>query len=131
VKVVALDHGAVRTGVAVSDETGTLARPLTVVERVGTEAGFAALLEVLQAQRPARIVVGLPLSLDGREHGQARSARAFAQRLAAAVEVSVELVDERFTSKLADQRGGSASRDARAAATLLEDYLRTVDGQGT
>jgi len=45
--------------------------------------------------------------------------------------VPVELVDERFTTKLADQRGGSAARDARAAATLLEDYLRTVDGQGT
>jgi putative pre-16S rRNA nuclease len=131
VKIVALDHGTVRTGVAVCDETGTVARPLTVVERVGTEAGFAALLALLEAERPARIVVGLPLSLDGREHGQARSARAFAARLAAAVEVPVELVDERFTSKLADQRGGSAARDARAAATLLEDYLRTVDGQGS
>jgi putative Holliday junction resolvase len=131
VKVVALDHGSVRTGVAVCDETGTVARPLTVVERVGTEAGFAALLALLESERPERIVVGLPLSLDGREHGQARSARAFAVRLAAAVEVPVELVDERFTTKLADQRGGSAARDARAAATLLEDYLRTVDGQAT
>jgi putative pre-16S rRNA nuclease len=127
-KVVALDHGAARTGVAVCDETGTVARPLTVVERVGTEAGFAELLALLAAESPARIVVGLPLSLDGREHGQARAARAFAARLAAAVEVPVELFDERFTSKLADQRGGSAARDSRAAATLLEDYLRTVDG---
>ena len=130
-KIVALDHGSVRTGVAVCDETGTLARPLTVVERVGTDAGFAVLLALLEAEKPARIVVGLPLSLDGREHAQARSARAFAARLAAAVEVPVELADERFTSKLADQRGGSAARDARAAATLLEDYLRMVDGQGT
>jgi putative Holliday junction resolvase len=131
VKVVALDHGTVRTGVAVCDETGTVARPLTVVDRVGTEAGFAALLALLVAERPARVVVGLPLSLDGREHGQARSARAFAARLTAAVEIPVELFDERFTTKLADQRGGSAPRDARAAATLLEDYLRMVDGQGT
>lgn len=130
-KLVALDHGTVRTGVAVSDETGTIARPLTVVERVGTEAGFAALLAIITSERPGRIVVGLPLSLDGREHGQARSARAFAARLSAAVEVPVELFDERFTSKLADQRGGAAGRDARAAATLLEDYLRTVHGLGT
>ena len=130
-KVVALDHGTVRTGVAVCDETGTIARPLTVVERVGTEAGFASLLALLETEAPGRIVVGLPLSLDGREHGQARAVRAFAARLSAAVEVPVELVDERFTTKLADQRGGSAARDARAAATLLEDYLRTVDGQGT
>jgi putative pre-16S rRNA nuclease len=131
VKVLALDHGTARTGVAVSDETGTLARPLTVVQRVGTDAGFAALLGLLETEAPARIVVGLPLSLDGREHDQARAARAFAARLSAAVQTPVELVDERFTTKLADQRGGSAARDARAAATLLEDYLRMVDGQGT
>ena len=130
-RVVALDHGTVRTGVAVSDETGTLARPLTVVDRVGTDAGFAALLVLLEAEKPARVVVGLPLSLDGREHGQARAARAFAARLRAAVDVPVELFDERFTTKLADQRGGTAARDARAAATLLEDYLRTVHGQTT
>lgn len=130
-KLVALDHGTVRTGVAVCDETGTVARPLTVVERVGTDAGFAALLALLEAEQPGRIVVGLPLSLGGGEHGQARSARAFAARLSAAVEVPVELFDERFTSKLADQRGGAAARDARAAATLLEDYLRTVHGQAT
>jgi len=76
-------------------------------------------------------VLGLPRSLGGGEHGQARSARAFAARLSAAVEVPVELFDERYTTKLADQRGGVARRDARAAATLLEDYLRTVHGQGT
>jgi putative holliday junction resolvase len=131
VKIIALDHGSVRTGVAVCDETGTVARPLTVVQRVGTDAGFAALVSLLQAEQPRRIVVGLPLSLDGREHAQARLARAFAERLIEAVDVPVELFDERFTSKLADQGGGAAARDARAAATLLEDYLRTVHEQGT
>jgi putative holliday junction resolvase len=131
VKIVALDHGTARTGVAVCDETETIASPLTVIPRVGTDDGFAALLALLEAQRPARVVVGLPLSLDGREHGQARAAKAFAARLREAVGVPVELYDERFTSKLADQRGGRASRDARAAATLLEDYLRMVHGQST
>jgi putative Holliday junction resolvase len=126
VKILALDHGSARTGVAVCDETGTLARPLTVVERVGTEAGFAALLALIEREKPRRIVVGLPLSLDGGEHGQARLARAFAARLEAHVAIPVELFDERFTSRLADQRGGRAARDARAAATLLEDYLRTA-----
>ncbi|MCX6364807.1 MAG: Holliday junction resolvase RuvX [Actinobacteria bacterium] len=125
-RVLALDHGAVRTGVAISDETATLARPLTVLDRVGTEAGFAALLDLLRSEAPGCVVVGLPVSLDGREHDQARLARAFAVRLAAAVDLPVELYDERFTSRLADQRGGRAARDARAAATLLEDYLRTI-----
>ena len=122
-RIVALDHGAVRTGVAISDETGTLARPLAVVEKVDTEAGFATLLDLLAEHAPGRIVVGLPLSLDGREHAQAGRARGFAARLGAAVSVPVDMYDERFTSKLADQRGGRAGRDARAAATLLEDYL--------
>ena len=126
-RVVALDHGTARTGVAVSDETATLARPLAVVERVGTDAGFADLLALLTTQEPTRIIVGLPVSLDGREHEQARRARAFAARLAAAVDVPVVLFDERFTTRLADRRGGRAARDARAAATLLEDYLRTAD----
>ncbi len=130
-KVLALDHGTVRTGVAVSDVTGTLARPLTVLERVDSDAGFAALLALVRAERPGQVVVGLPLSLDGGEHVQARRARAFATRLAAAVGVPVELFDERYTTLLADRRGGSAARDARAAATLLEEYLRTRNAQGT
>jgi putative Holliday junction resolvase len=125
-RVLALDHGAVRTGVAISDETATLARPLTVIDRVETEAGFAALLAVVHSEAPGCVVVGLPVSLDGREHDQARRARAFAARLAAAVDLPVELYDERYTSRLADQRGGRAPRDARAAANLLEDYLRTI-----
>jgi putative Holliday junction resolvase len=126
-RVLALDYGAARTGVAVSDVTGTVARPVTVVESVDSRAGSAALAAVVAAEHPQLIVVGLPVSLDGREHAQASSARAFAARLAAAVDIPVELYDERFTTKLADQRGGKASRDARAAATLLESYLRTVD----
>ena len=128
-RVLALDHGAARTGVAVSDPTGTLARPLTVVAKVDCDAGFAELLRLLADEAPERIVVGLPVSLDGAEREQAARARAFAARLAAAVEVPVELYDERFTSKVADQRGGRAARDARAAATLLEDYLKRADDQ--
>lgn len=129
-KVLALDHGAARTGVAVSDQTGTLATPLTVVSGVDTRAGFAALLTLLGEERPARVVVGLPLSLAGGEHAQACRARAFAARLRASIDVPVELFDERFTTLLADRRGGRAARDARAAATLLEDYLRTLRARG-
>ena len=130
--ILALDHGTVRTGVAVSDETGTLARPLTVVERVGTERrvrGAARACSRPSARRASWSACRCR-STAGSTARRAR-ARAFAARLAAAVEVPVDLYDERFTSKLADQRGGAAARDARAAATLLEDYLRTVDDQGT
>lgn len=125
-RILALDHGAVRTGVAISDETATLARPLTTIGKVDTAPGFAALLSLLEAEAPGLVVVGLPVSLDGREHEQARRARSFAERLKATVALPVELYDERFTSRMADQRGGRASRDARAAATLLEYYLRMI-----
>jgi len=129
VRILALDHGQVRTGVAISDETGTLATPLTVIDQVESAAGQAELLALIAERRPERVVVGLPVSLDGREHAQARRARSFAARLAASLEVPVELYDERFTSALADRRGGRAARDARAAAALLEDYLRTLGGE--
>ena len=123
-RVMALDHGAARTGVAVSDATGTLATPLTIVQRVDGDAGFARLLELIAEDSPDTIVVGLPVSLDGREHAQAARARAFARRLTAATAVPVTTYDERFTTKVAAQRGGRAPVDARGAAVILEDYLR-------
>ena len=116
-KVLALDYGSARTGVAVSDPTGTLARPLAVVERVATDDGFAKLLAMIAAEQPELVVVGMPLTLRG-EHGeQARETSAFAERLRGSVAVPVESFDERFTSVLA---GGD---DARAAAHLLSGYL--------
>ena len=116
-KVLALDFGAARTGVAVSDPTGTVARPLTTVQSALTDAGFARLLAVISAEAPEVIVVGMPLTLRG-EHGeQAQATTAFVERLRTASDVPVETYDERFTSVLA---GGD---DARAAAHLLEGYL--------
>jgi putative Holliday junction resolvase len=116
-KVLALDFGSARTGVAVSDPTGTVARPMTTVERATTDAGFAALVDVISAEEPELVVVGMPLTLRG-EHGeQARATEAFVERLRAAIAAPVDTFDERFTSVLA---GGD---DARAAAHLLSSYL--------
>ena len=121
-KVLALDYGAARTGVAVSDPTGTLARPLCVVERAGSAAGLARVAELVRAESAERVVVGLPLTLAG-EHGeQARETQRFADTLRAALGVPVELFDERFTTDLAEA-GGDAPEDARAAAHLLTGYL--------
>jgi len=116
-KTLALDYGSARTGVAVSDPTGTIARPLLVVAAVGTPKGFARLLEVIGAEEPERIVVGLPLTLRGEHGAQADETAEFVERLRGAVAMPVETYDERFTSVLA---GGD---DARAAAHLLSTYL--------
>jgi putative Holliday junction resolvase len=125
VKVVAVDFGAARTGVAVSDPTGTLARPLGVVERAGTERGLAALVELIRTEEPERVVVGLPLTLRGERGEQAQVTERFVESLRAAVDVPVESFDERFTTALAESTGMDARtpEDARAAAHLLTSYL--------
>jgi putative holliday junction resolvase len=126
VRLLALDYGVARTGVAVSDETGSIARPLTVVARAGRAGGLEAIKELVSAQSATLVVVGLPVSLDGREHGQAREVRSFVARLRGAVDVPVVLYDERFTTAIARQRGGKGPLDARAAAQILEEYLNST-----
>ena len=116
-KVLALDYGSARTGIAVSDPTGTLARPLGVAHSVRTRAGFDGLLETIRAEQPERVVVGLPLTLRGEAGEQARETMHFVDALRGAISVPVETYDERFTSSLA---GGDA---ARAAAYILSSYL--------
>jgi putative Holliday junction resolvase len=123
VKVMALDYGSARTGVAVSDPTGTLARPLSIVEKAGTEAGLAELARLAAAEDAERIVVGLPLTLRGERGEQAAETERFAAALRAAVDIPVELFDERFTTDLAQRTAGSAPEDAVAAAHLLSGWL--------
>jgi putative holliday junction resolvase len=118
VKVLALDYGSARTGVAVSDPTGTVVRPVTTVLQAATDAGFAKLRAVIDAESPELVVVGMPLTLRGEAGAQAQETSAFVDRLRAGVGVPVETYDERFTSVLA---GGD---DARAAAHLLESFLQ-------
>ena len=124
-KVVALDYGAARTGVAASDPTGTLARPVGVVERVRTEAGLEQLVEVIRAEAPERVIVGIPLTLRGERGEQAAETEEFIDSLRGALDIPVEGFDERFTTDLAEQDPGSRNlpRDARAAAHLLTSYL--------
>ncbi len=122
-KVLALDYGSARTGVAVSDPSGTLARPVGIVERARTKEGRRRLLELIERESPERVVVGLPLTLRGTRGPQARETEAFVAELRAAVAVPVETFDERFTTALAARSAGDAAEDARAAAHLLSSWL--------
>lgn len=129
--MLALDYGEARTGVAVSDATGTLARPLTVVEAAGSEAGLRRLAEIVAAEEPERVVVGLPLTLRGEAGAQAEETSRFVERLRGALDVPVESFDERFTTALAARaRSARAPEDARAAAHLLESYLAWAERRG-
>jgi putative holliday junction resolvase len=120
VKVLALDYGAARTGVAVSDPTGTLARPLRIVARAASEEGMKELADLVRGEEVERVVVGLPLTLRGERGEQAEETERFAEALEAILDVPVERFDERFTTTLA---GPGGDDDARAAAHLLTSYL--------
>jgi putative Holliday junction resolvase len=123
-RVLALDHGTVRCGCALSDPSGTLATPLPVIEP--PEARTVA--ELVDEHAVERVVVGMPLHLSGEEGSQAGLARSFAHELEAILAVPVDTYDERLTSRMADasrRRGASAARDSLAAAHLLESYLES------
>jgi putative Holliday junction resolvase len=128
VKVVALDFGRARTGVAVSDPTGTVARPVGVVERAATDAGLARLAALIADEGAERVVVGLPLTMRGERGEQARETEAFVEALGAVTDVPVVTFDERFTTDLAARTPSAAPEDARAAAHLLTSYLAWSSG---
>lgn len=133
-RVLAVDYGSARTGLAVSDETGVLARPVGVVERVMSEAGMGRMLEQIAELGPDRIVVGMPLTLRG-EHGrQAAETLDFIHELEARCPIPIETYDERFTTAMATRTGKSSDRhaeDAVAAAHLLEGYLHRLAGSSS
>jgi putative Holliday junction resolvase len=123
VKVLALDYGRARTGVAVSDPTGTIARPVGVVEQAGSDQGLARLMQLIGEHEVECVIVGMPLTLRGERGEQARETEAFIETLAGATDVPVVAFDERFTTDLAEQTPAAAAEDARAAAHLLSSYL--------
>jgi putative Holliday junction resolvase len=130
-RALALDYGAVRCGVAVSDPTGTLSTPLDAVVRPGSRDGLAEIAELVRERGVGTVVVGLPLTLAGDESAQTAEARAFAARVRDAVApVPVELYDERLTTAQARRTGGSADEDSRAAAHLLEAWLARGEAAG-
>lgn len=120
-RILALDHGAARVGVAVCDPTETLARPLCVVP-----PDPAAVADIVAEEAVELVCVGLPVTLAGDEGAQAAEARAFAGQLESLLKVPVVTYDERLTTRLAEssaQAGAAAPADALAAAHLLESFM--------
>jgi putative Holliday junction resolvase len=126
-RVLALDYGRARTGLAVSDVTGTLARPVGVVSRVRSKAGRAELLRRIRELEPERVVVGMPITLRGQRGRQAGETEAFVAELRAVCPVPVDTLDERYTTALAVRLNGT-DNDAVAAAHLLKGYLERFAG---
>jgi putative Holliday junction resolvase len=133
-RVLGLDLGEKRIGLAVSDEDARIAFPAGFLERKGKRRTLAALCALVRERGVGRAVVGLPLHMDGRRGPEAEAAEAFARDLAEAAAIPVELHDERWTSVAAEralretgrrarERKGRGEVDAIAATLLLSAYL--------
>lgn len=122
-RILALDYGSARCGVAVSDPTGLLATPIDSVDEPRSDRGLGEIARLVGERGVEEVVVGLPVSLSGEEGPQAAEAREFAARLAERLDVPVTTFDERYTTALARRTPGRLPEDSRAAAHLLETYL--------
>jgi putative Holliday junction resolvase len=130
--VLALDVGAARIGVAVSDPTALLASPRGVIRRRSTAQAIEAVLREVAETHAELVVVGLPISLDGQLHDQAHAVQAFGQRLARRLSIPVVYWDERLSTVTAAEALRAAGvrperirerLDAAAAAVILQDFL--------
>jgi len=131
-KVMSVDFGLRRMGVAVSDEGGSLARPLATLKVKEGRDPAGALLDLVRGHAPGKIVVGDPRRLDGSPGTLSALAADFAERLRKRLGVPIEMWDERLTTVAAQEklREAGASRrkrralaDSAAAAVILQDFL--------
>lgn len=131
-RIMALDLGEKRIGVALSDETQLIARSYTVIERTSRDADYRQIAEIVSGEDVGFLVVGLPVQLDGQEGQIAAWVRDYTQELAQRLGIGYTFWDESFTTKQAStsmrERGTRAREqrdwiDAVAAAFILQDYL--------
>ena len=123
-RVLGVDVGMSRTGVAISDPLGVTCTPLPVIREREPERTLLKVVAVAQEYGAEQIVVGLPRPLGGGTNQQLQSVVAFAERLATLAELPILTWDERFTSKLAEGAGKrSGEQDSVAACYMLQDYL--------
>ncbi len=131
-RILALDHGTVRVGVAVSDELGMIARPLEFILAEPWEGFIARFNQLLAELHPEQIIVGMPRNMDGSMGPAAEKVRVFIERMRETVSVPIRTWDERLTTvqaqrmlrqsghKAKDQKG---KMDQTAAAIILQSYL--------
>lgn len=138
VRLLAIDPGDKRTGLAVGDTMTRLVTPAGVIELpLNGVPLIDELVRRIRHHEASRVVIGLPLNMDGTEGPRAKLVRAFGERLRAKTEAAIVYQDERLTSVQADwamarsgltHKGKKKRRDALAAAAILRDYLETRAG---
>jgi len=130
-KILALDYGSQRVGIAISDEAGQHAFPRAAVPGGDRSKLISALEKIIVSESVERIVIGLPLTLRGETGPQAAEVLAATRDFSSALNVPVDFEDERMSSSLADRYSDSSfSRDSLAAAAILESYLERRHNHG-
>ena len=124
--VLAVDPGEARIGLAISDSTATIARPLQVIEHISRQQNAAAIAEVAAAHSAELILIGLPLDDEGEIGHQARRSLRLVDELMKATGVAVETWDESGSTQMAGKKDEMI--DARTDAYILQDYLDTLAG---
>jgi putative holliday junction resolvase len=134
-RILAVDFGSARTGLAATDWTGTISVPLERIDARDEAVVIAAIVELVAERQAEVVVVGVPLSVDGGENQRAQQTRAFAARLGTALQVPVATIDESHSTDEAHERlkqgGLKASQrkrlaDSVAALVILERYRATL-----
>lgn len=131
-KILGIDHGNVRIGIAISDESGSFARPLTIITHVSRAEDAETICRIGEEEGCAKIVVGIPYDSDGTEGPRARSVLRFVEQLRSVCKLSVMTWDESFSTKDVistslqmnkSQTSRRTAMDDKAAAMILQNYL--------
>ncbi len=138
-RLLGLDVGDVRIGVAMSDPTGTVVETLTTIQAGTRAAAIEKIADLVEQESVGEVVVGTPVSLDGEVGPQARRVRAFTDLLAERISKPVRMWDESYSSAAADRIMGESGvgrrkkkgkRDSVAAAVILREYLQGTRSMG-
>jgi putative Holliday junction resolvase len=134
-RMLGLDMGDSRIGVALSDPLGIMASPLTIISRTDEEADIEAIMAIARQNEVGRIIIGLPLSMDGSLGKQAEKVKEFAAELSCQIDIPVEFRDERLSTVSAKRivrdvrkTNRETRYDAAAAALILQSYLDSALG---
>jgi len=131
-RILAVDYGLARTGIAVSDETCTIATPLECIPSRNEDKLLEGLVKLIDEIKPSRIIMGLPIRTDLKESDMAAKVRAFAERITEATGIVPELKNEMYTTVIASKRLHENEKNAKkqrglidsaAAAVLLQEIL--------
>lgn len=124
--LIGLDIGDARIGVAYSDELGITAHPLCTLTRKNRQVDLVAISDLVSIHKAERVIIGLPISLDGTIGTQAQSVQKFAERLGKVLEVPIEFWDERFTTVEAEEVLRELNKNAKKQKDIIDQVAATI-----